>query len=137
MSGNRDRGNGQLIGGAVMIAIGALFLLDRVWFFDIGRMFRYYWPCVLILIGVLQLAGRRSRSRSWVGPLTLIILGIIFQLERLDVFNWRMRNLWPLILIGIGFALLADRLRQIAHPPSSTVPPPDGPSTPDQPQIQA
>jgi hypothetical protein len=45
------------------------------------------------------------------GPLVLITLGVIFQVERLDLFYWwRMRQMWPLILIAVGVGLLISRL---------------------------
>ena len=124
MTSQRNRNNSQVIGGIVLIAIGTLFLLDRFLFFDFGYMVSRFWPTFLIVIGVMQLA--RGRARSWVGPLTLIVIGVIFQGQRLHLFNWSWNRLWPLMLIGIGFALLIDRLRAVGNPPSVVLPPPPG-----------
>jgi hypothetical protein len=129
------RGNGQVVAGVIMILVGTLFLLDRFWFFDFGRMVGRFWPSILILIGVLQLAG--NRARSWVGPISLIVIGVIFQAQRLNWFDWmRWRYLWPLILIGVGFAILADRLRPLAAPPPANPPPAAGSHPPGHVQAQ-
>jgi len=129
----QHRGNGQLIGGIVLVAVGAMFLLDRFWFFDMGRIVSRFWPSMLILIGVMQLTG--GRARSWTGPLVLITMGVIFQAWRLDLFHWMgRRELWPMLLIGIGIAMLADRLRSMG---GASQPPPyaghDGPPQSPQP----
>jgi len=135
MPGNGKSGREQVIGGIVLILIGALFLMDRVWFFDMGRMIGRYWPLLLIGIGVVQLMN--GRARSWVGPIVLIVIGAIFQAQRIDLFDrwgWHMswHNLWPVMLIGIGVALLVDRLRQAGNRPPAAFPPANGGS--DAPQ---
>ncbi|MGH9793898.1 MAG: LiaI-LiaF-like domain-containing protein [Candidatus Acidiferrales bacterium] len=122
----RNRGNEQLIGGLVLIAIGALFLADRMWWFDFGWFFSRFWPLMLIGMGVVLLFRNRSPKESYAGPIVLIVIGVIFQADKLDWFDWRMRTMWPVILIGIGVALLLDRLRAMAAqrtlPPSSAGP---------------
>jgi hypothetical protein len=100
---------GQLWGGIVLIALGTLFLLDRFWILDFSRFFRIWWPSLMILWGVVMLFTCRGRRLT--GPLVLITLGVIFQIERLDLFYWwRMRQMWPLILIAVGVGLLISRL---------------------------
>ena len=106
---NEGRATGQLVAGVVLIALGVLFLLDRFWLLDFSRFFRVWWPSLLILMGAVQLMTWRGRRVT--GPLVLITLGVIFQIERLDLFYWwRMRYLWPLILIAVGVGLLVSRL---------------------------
>ncbi len=123
MAGERNRGNEQLIGGLILIAIGALFLADRMWWFDVGWFFRRFWPLMLIGMGVVLLFKNRSPKDSYTGPIVLIVMGVIFQADKLDWFDWRMRTMWPVILIGIGVALLLDRLRALAA--QRTLPPRD------------
>lgn len=107
---NGGRATSQLWAGIILIALGVLFLLDRFWLLDFSRFFRIWWPSVLILIGAVQLITWRGRRRL-TGPLVLITLGVIFQVERLDLFSWwRMRQMWPLILIAVGVGLLISRL---------------------------
>ena len=52
------------------------------------------------------------RSRSIVGPVILIVLGLLFLLSNLDLIPHIGRLLvtwWPLILIIVGVCLLIDR----------------------------
>jgi phage shock protein C len=49
-----------------------------------------------------------GRNASMVGALILIGIGMLFLIQNLNWFRWfRVGDLWPLILIGIGAALLA------------------------------
>lgn len=128
MNGQHQRGNGQLIGGMVLIAIGALFLLDRFNIFDVGWVFSRFWPSILIFVGVMQII--KGCRRSLTGPLVLIAVGAIFQADRLRLFDWRFDRLWPVILIAIGIAMLTDRLRRLG----GSQPLPSGPSTEGTPQ---
>lgn len=50
------------------------------------------------------------RNDSWTIGLILVMAGAIFLLDNLNVFTWwRFGRLWPLILVGIGIALLLRR----------------------------
>jgi len=111
MNGQPKSGNGQLIGGMVLIALGALFLMDRFDVLEVGWFFRRFWPSVLIVIGVVQILSGKPRSLT--GPLVLIAIGAIFQADRLRLFDWRFSKLWPVILIVIGVAMLTDRMRRL------------------------
>jgi hypothetical protein len=63
---------------------------------------------LLIAFGLLQLL---HRPRRWVGAIVLIVIGVIFQVDRLDLFPWwSMHNLWPVILIAIGLAMILCRV---------------------------
>lgn len=137
MSGTDKRGREQAIGGIVLILIGALFLMDRVWFLDLGRMIGRNWPLILIGIGIVQLLN--GRARSWVGPIVLIVVGAVFQVQRIDFFDrlgWNLswHKLWPVMLIGIGVALLVDRLRKVDNRAPAAAPPlnPAGGDSPQQ-----
>jgi hypothetical protein len=63
---------------------------------------------------------RRSTPDGGRGPLVggvvLIIIGLIFLVDRLPWLHWpnwiRMSSLWPLILIGAGFAMLLGARRE-------------------------
>jgi phage shock protein C len=59
-SSNRDRSQGNLIGGVVLILLGVLFLLDRWFDIDFGDL----WPLILIAIGVWMLFKDRISPRN-------------------------------------------------------------------------
>lgn len=51
-----------------------------------------------------------GRNASMIGALILIGIGMLFLIDNLQWFGWfRPGMFWPLILIGIGVALLARR----------------------------
>lgn len=53
----------------------------------------------------------RRRRRMWAGVL-LIGLGLVFLLNNLNLLWWfNLKQLWPLVLIGIGALLLWNRMR--------------------------
>lgn len=65
----------------------------------------FSWPMILIIVGVILLAGKRS------GGLVLLIIGGIFILPKIIVISGAaMFLLFPLVLIGIGIALVARLL---------------------------
>jgi predicted membrane protein len=53
----------RMVWGMILIAIGALMLVDRLHLFDFGELVRTYWPLVLVGLGVWVLTGRQ-RSRQ-------------------------------------------------------------------------
>ncbi len=42
----------------------------------------------------------------------LVIIGLIFLAESLGITEFGIRELWPLILIGVGAVILYERLRR-------------------------
>lgn len=56
----RNKNNGNLIGGLILITLGVLFLLDRFMpRVDFGDL----WPVILIVAGIAVLAGSFSKSK--------------------------------------------------------------------------
>lgn len=108
----------------VLIGIGLLWILKQtVGFFDFPFLhlenvwnpirnlfhgffhFVFSWPMILIVIGVLLLAGKRS------GGLVFLIIGAIFIIPKIVFMSGAVVFLlFPLILIGIGIALVAKLL---------------------------
>ena len=61
-------------------------------------------------------AARVRRSEAE-GPkvafgVVLVIIGLIFLAESLGITEFGIRELWPLILIGVGVVILYERLRR-------------------------
>ena len=58
---------------------------------------------------------------SLIAGLVFIILGVLFLLDNLGVFEVSFAVIWPIVLIGVGLALLLGglgRRRQETPPPS-------------------
>jgi hypothetical protein len=114
----RDNAWRNLLPGVILILLGGLFLADKFFYLNFSWYFRTWWPLLLIVFGLLQLANRPRRP---VGPFVLITVGVIFQVDRLDLFSWwSMHQMWPLILIAIGLGLMICRVqrRPSGTPPS-------------------
>ena len=96
--------SGRLIAGIIIIAIGALFLLNSTGIADVGGLTQW-WPMIIVLLGVWRLIAQKFRSLF--GPLLLIAIGVILQLWQLDISGLDFGTLWPAILIVVGIAILA------------------------------
>ncbi len=93
---NRDRYSG-LIPGAVILAIGAIFLLDNLGYVKAARFWQF-WPLFLIFAGLVKLSV--PSRRAW-GAI-LLVFGILLQLNQLGYAHFSLGEMWPLILIAAG-----------------------------------
>jgi predicted membrane protein len=103
-SRNPTRSAPTVIFGLLIILIGVFLLLDnfRILY---ARDYLMYWPVALILLGILKSlepSGMAGRT-SW-GIVALV--GVLLLLDNLEVIFFRLWDLWPLVLVLIGFGLL-------------------------------
>jgi Domain of unknown function (DUF5668) len=104
----------RLIGPVILIVLGLFFLMNNlVVDFPIGELMRRGWPFLLIAIGIIQLFAvpfhiARGRNGVLVGPVVLIVIGILFALQQ--IWGISFRDTWPVMLVGIGLALLLQNL---------------------------
>jgi predicted membrane protein len=103
--GERNRYQG-LIPGAVILAIGAIFLLNNFGYLNAGRIWDF-WPVILIFVGVVKMLD--PCRRFWGGLLTLF--GTILLLNQLGIAHISWNQLWPLVLIGVGSMAMWSALR--------------------------
>ena len=96
----------RLVGGILLLFLGALFVLQNLGYVRAGRI-GDYWPLLLVWVGLVRMLSHR---RQFASGLVVFLLGVFFQLERLDVFWVPMRLFWPFLLIAIGFGLILDAL---------------------------
>jgi TM2 domain-containing membrane protein YozV len=74
-------------------------------------------------------ARNRYSSRTPVGPVVLIILGVLFLLDTLRIIEFReLARYWPVLLILVGAFMLYNRINGVAGAAPS-VPPPVPPFT--------
>jgi predicted membrane protein len=95
--------------GILIIAIGVVLLLDNFGILS-AREYLLYWPVVLIILGALKMLepGGAAGRTAW-GMVALV--GILLVLDNLDIIDFRIWDLWPLIFILIGFGLLRGSWR--------------------------
>ncbi len=98
----------RLIAGGLLLLVGALFVLQNLGLVRAGRI-GDYWPLLLVWVGLARMLGP-ARARHFASGLVLFLLGVFFQLDRLGVIWVPMHRFWPLLLIAIGFGLIADSL---------------------------
>lgn len=103
------RVTGRLVGGGIMLGLGVLFLLDNFGIVDAGDVF-HYWPLILLGLGVTRLVAP-GRAEDRVGGIVLTLLGGAFLLRALDVPWFRLRTIWPLVLVVLGAGLIWQALR--------------------------
>lgn len=107
----QPRRRGSLFGPLLLIALGLVFLLRNLGYLqnDIWSSLWQLWPIVLIVIGLDNIYKREGLA----GAAFLIGLGVVFLLANfgylaLDV--WRVViNLWPVLIIAVGFDLIVGR----------------------------
>jgi uncharacterized integral membrane protein len=102
---NSRRDWGAVIPGVIMIAVGAIFLLER---FDVismreaGRL----WPIIIIGLGLNRLLRPGDGCRS----IFLLLLGIWLQINTLELFGLDWGDSWPLLIIFVGASFVFDAL---------------------------
>ena len=94
----------RILIGLVVIAVGALLLLDRL---NVGVdiRFRDYWPTLIILIGIVKLL-QPGPSRQTFWGLTLLGIGGLFQLNNFGIIDFWFDDLWPILIILAGIAII-------------------------------
>jgi predicted membrane protein len=108
----------KILIGLFIIAIGVLFLLQNLGYLT-GLDLWEFWPVILILIG-LNMLGRVGQARQPLGGLILIVIGVLFLLDNLDIFPYGFEDFWPVILILIGVFVIKNALwRGARKTPSS------------------
>ncbi len=121
MEREQKENNSKVVLAVVLIVVGIVWLLKKVGiYFEFPRIFFenifypfrqvfhwlthfiFSWPMILIIIGIILMAGRRSAG------LVLIVVGGIFLLPKIFFLpGLTISFLLPVLLIGFGVALVA------------------------------
>lgn len=140
----KRRFTSQILGGLILIGLGALFLLRQMGYtdFSIGSLISDYWPVVLIFMGVqnlLSTSEKNSNGPSIFWGMFYLALGVFFLGRNLEWFDVSagdfFRLMVPVMLIGGGlYVIFKPRNHTPPVPPAPPAPPsfyPQGPATPD------
>ena len=91
----------KLILGIFFTVAGLLLAADNLDLI-VADVYLRYWPSVLIIIGALKAAMPGTR---WFG-VVLLLVGVWLLGDNLRLFRLNIRDLWPLILIGMGLLMV-------------------------------
>lgn len=106
----RVASSGRLWTGVILIALGVLFLLDKMGYIRFGDFFSVWWPSLIILLALISLVN--SGGTRWRSAMFWIVIGLVLQVGQLGLYPWWTADLfWPLVLIFGGVWLLITRLR--------------------------
>ena len=94
----------HLFSGILFVVIGGVFLLGNMGFVNVDQIFRF-WPVILIALGVFRLVESRDHFGESSGVFWIVV-GSLFLLGSLGVLRVAMRDLWPVVMIGIGALML-------------------------------
>ena len=99
----------QIIIGAFIVMIGALFTLDNMSMLDASAFLRY-WPLVFVALGLLSLlrAGTNG-GRAW--GAVVIFIGVMLVARNLEWISFSILGLWPLVLVLIGGSIVMHSMR--------------------------
>ncbi|MBO3085092.1 LiaF transmembrane domain-containing protein [Cellulomonas fengjieae] len=105
---DRRRPPVQVLLGVLIVAVGVIALLTQldVLSVDLGQLFSDWWPLIIIGVG---LAALIAAPRAWLGPTVIIVVGLLFLLQSLDVLDvnfWEI--LWPVAVILVGLSLITN-----------------------------
>lgn len=90
--------------GIILVLLGIGFLLEQFNIISFNNIISLYWPIILIVIGVVGFLNKRS---SRVFNMLLVIFGVLFQAQNIDLINVNIYKLfWPIILIIIGISII-------------------------------
>jgi len=115
---NERKNQGRIFWGLLLIALGVVFLLDRMGRLDFGDLVGRYWPVIFILIGISILLSNNLKNIG--SGVFFILFGTFFLLLRLRIFDQAVwRYLWPVAIIAVGLWIL---FRPAFHPDKKKIP---------------
>ncbi len=100
---------GRLIIGALVIALGFVFLLDELDVMDASQVLRW-WPALALAWGLMMLTGICCRRQVTGGILVSFFAGWML-LQRAGIVHHSPWSLWPLALVVLGGSMVIASLR--------------------------
>jgi uncharacterized membrane protein HdeD (DUF308 family) len=94
----------QIMWGLVLIALGVIFLLDRMDIVEAETLW-HYWPLLMVVAGINQTIGYPS-ARQFRNGLWTIFTGLWLFAVFENLFGLTFRNSWPLFLLMGGVLMV-------------------------------
>lgn len=90
--------------GLIIVLLGLGFLLQQfnpIW---APNIMNYWWPMLIIAVGLLAWNGNR---RTWFGPMLIVLVGMALLLDQMSFFKHSAWNyFWPVVIILLGSRIL-------------------------------
>jgi predicted membrane protein len=98
----QSNSNNRVVMGIIIIGIGVLALVDKV-LTNVNLL--QFWPVVFMVLGIMKITQTEHRNGYIIGGM-FIALGCLMTLQNLGWIHFRLRDWWPLLLIGGGVWML-------------------------------
>jgi predicted membrane protein len=105
--GMYQRDKGPIIGAVVFIVVGTVLMLEKLGYLPWGFAI-HFWPMIFVVIGVVKLVYAGGRPTGAV----LIGLGVLLQLNEMGITHLNFWDLWPVLIIVAGVAMLWQALHK-------------------------
>jgi len=102
----------------LVIIVGILLLIENLGY-DIGLNIWELWPLILVILGISMLAKPREIRQTLSGSI-LLLVGILFLLDTLDIVPYAIWDFWPVIVILVGILILKNAIWGTRRVPSSS-----------------
>jgi predicted membrane protein len=102
----------RFITGLAIVAFGVAFLLGNFEVLNFKELVHDWWPLAIILAGLIMLL---NDARSYLWALLVIAIGVVVQLNQLDITDinpWQL--FWPVAIIFVGLSVLFNKAT--SHP---------------------
>lgn len=109
----------QVMWGLVLIAVGLVFLLERMDLVDVVdlRSLWHYWPLLLVAAGINQTIGYPS-AREFSKGLWMVFVGLWLFAVFEGFLGLTFRNSWPLFLLMGGLQMVLSPVIERRFPQS-------------------
>jgi len=94
----------HVVFGSIIIILGVLFTLDNIGALSSHDYLRF-WP-VLIILYALTLIAQPRATHSRPGGFIWLLVGVALLIDRLGIWEVRLWDYWPLLLVLIGFFII-------------------------------
>jgi hypothetical protein len=114
----KDKESGRVIGGLILVAVGAALLLRNLGFFM--PVWLFTWPVILVILGLYIGIKTNFRNNAW---FILMLLGGYFLVNRFIPSLNLQPVFWPMMImaLGVAFILRPHRGRWTGTSPESEI----------------
>ena len=109
----RHSRSGSLVVGIVLVALGAIFLLERQGLVP-SDLLVHLWPLILVIVGLTKLFSSydRDETKERIWGTLLILFGAILWFGELGHPQFRFFRIWPFALIALGIYVVWSTIQE-------------------------